>query len=606
MSEDKTILMTPEGLRREMGMKGLFGRVVSRVAFRLLDLDKANKTHAPNADKEGPAYAEGILKTLGITYDIPPSQLDYIPAEGGFITVSNHHFGGADGLILNAVFGKKRPDMKILTTFLLSYVRNLKSGFIPVDNLASGGSKSITGIRTALQHIADGHPLGLFPAGEVATWQKQRIAPGQGRIIEDKPWAENMMKLILRSGFPVIPVYFDGVNSLSWHRLGRIHRRLRTLRLPHQLFNKAGTHIAVRIGKPISAEEIRQYDAASLARYLRNRTYALEAQCKQDEAPAEIQWKTAVASHMDPEMIRAEVDRLGDKILFDSGDYRVFLIKAEDAPTVMQEIYRLREETFRAIGEGTGEPLDTDSYDTYYRHLVLWHRENRDIVGAYRLGFGSEIFTAHGGQNGFYTSTLFRFVPCADATLKQSIELGRSFIVQKYQREILPLKLLLAGVSVATTHCRDAAYCLGPVSVSNSIPDFYKSLMVHYISRRYRLGEAEGFVFPTNPFRPDFLRVRPDDLLDPLPEDIDVFDRLLATLSDGRYRVPILLKKYINCGARIACFNVDPLFMNSLDGFIVQKLSDFPLPMLRSFMRPVPPEVAESVYKRFYGPDFQL
>ena len=130
--------------------------------------------------------------------------------------------------------------------------------------------------------------------------------------------------------------------------------------------------------------------------------------------------------------------------------------------------------------------------------------------------------------------------------------------------------------------------------------------MVHYISRRYHLGEAEGFVFPTNPFRPDFLRVRPDDLLDPLPEDIDVFDRLLATLSDGRYRVPILLKKYINCGARIACFNVDPLFMNSLDGFIVQRFSDFPLPLLRSFLRPVPEEVADRVYKRFYGPDFTL
>lgn len=606
MNEDKAILMTPEGLQKEIGMKGLFGRMVAGIAFRLLDLDKANKIHAPNCEKEGPDYAAGILRTIGITYDIPEAQLDNIPSEGGFITVSNHHFGGADGLILSAVVGSRRPDLKILTTFLLSYVRNLRAGFIPVDNLASGGAKSITGIRTALQHIADGKPLGLFPAGEVATWQKERIAPGEGRIIEDKPWAENMMKLILRSGFPVIPIYFDGVNSLPWHRLGWIHKRLRTIRLPHQLFNKAGVHIKVRIGKPIPAEEIQKYDAAALSKYLRSRTYALEAQCLPNEAPQEIVWKTAVAPHLDAEKIRAEVDALQDKILFDSGDYRVFLIQAADAPSVMEEIYRLREETFRAIGEGTGDPLDTDPYDQYYRHLVLWHRENQDIVGAYRLGFGSEIFASHGGQSGFYTSTLFRFTPAADDVLKQSIELGRSFIVQKYQREILPLKLLLSGIAVASIHCPDAAFCVGPVSVSNSIPDFYKTLIVHYISRRYHLGEADGFVFPTNPFRDNSLRVRPEDLLDPLPEDIDSFDRLLVTLSDGEYRLPILLKKYISCGARIACFNVDPLFMNSLDGFIVQRFSDFPLPLLRSFLRPVPEEVADRVYKRFYGPDFTL
>lgn len=600
MNEDKTILLDREGLQKAIGLKGVLGRWASRILYRVLEIDNINRAHAPNCDVYGPVYSEGILREIGIAYHVPASQLDYIPAEGGFITVSNHHYGGADGLILNAMLGAKRPDLKILTTFLLSLIRNLKDGFIPVDNFSSGGAKSVAGIREALQHIADGKPLSLFPAGEVATWQKG----GKHHVVEDKQWTLNMMKLIRRSGLPVIPVYFDGDNSPSFHRLGRIHPRLRTLRLPHEIFNKKGRTIEVRIGKPISAEEIARYTPEQLSTYLRSRCYALEAQCKDNPSPAEIQWKTEVAAHMDPGKIRAEIDGIQDKMLFDSGPYRVFLIRSTDAPTVMEELYRLREETFRAIGEGTGDAYDTDPYDAYYRHLILWHRENQEIAGAYRIGFGSEMMDAHGGNDAFYTASLFRYGPRAKDILPHSMELGRSFIQQKYQREILPLKLMLAGNSVATVHCPDAAYCVGPVSVSNSIPDFYKSLIVYYILKRYPLEHSEGFVSPTHPFRMDTLRVRPEELLQPLPEDIDTLDRLIATLSDGRYRVPILLKKYIAGGARIACFNVDPLFSNSLDGYIVQRLGDFPEAMLRSFMRPVPEEVSARVYHRFFGPDF--
>lgn len=600
MNEDKTILLDREGLQKAIGLKGVLGRWASRILYRVLEIDNINRAHAPNCDVYGPVYSEGILREIGIAYHVPASQLDYIPAEGGFITVSNHHYGGADGLILNAMLGAKRPDLKILTTFLLSLIRNLKDGFIPVDNFSSGEAKSVAGIREALQHIADGKPLSLFPAGEVATWQKG----GKHHVVEDKQWTLNMMKLIRRSGLPVIPVYFDGDNSPSFHRLGRIHPRLRTLRLPHEIFNKKGRTIEVRIGKPISAEEIARYTPEQLSTYLRSRCYALEAQCKDNPSPAEIQWKTEVAAHMDPGKIRAEIDGIQDKMLFDSGPYRVFLIRSTDAPTVMEELYRLREETFRAIGEGTGDAYDTDPYDAYYRHLILWHRENQEIAGAYRIGFGSEMMDAHGGNDAFYTASLFRYGPRAKDILPHSMELGRSFIQQKYQREILPLKLMLAGNSVATVHCPDAAYCVGPVSVSNSIPDFYKSLIVYYILKRYPLEHSEGFVSPTHPFRMDTLRVRPEELLQPLPEDIDTLDRLIATLSDGRYRVPILLKKYIAGGARIACFNVDPLFSNSLDGYIVQRLGDFPEAMLRSFMRPVPEEVSARVYHRFFGPDF--
>ena len=185
-------------LQKSLGFKGLTGKLITRIAYRILELERVNSTNDKYRDCFGPDYSDAILREIGVTYDIPDEQLARIPAEGGFVTVSNHHFGSIDGMILSKVIGSRRPDYKILTTFLLTLLGNLKDSFIPVDNFSSGGARSISGIRTALAHIADGHPIGFFPAGEVATWQpkKLRTSVCKKRVVEDIPWAENIIKLV--------------------------------------------------------------------------------------------------------------------------------------------------------------------------------------------------------------------------------------------------------------------------------------------------------------------------------------------------------------------------------------------------------------------------
>jgi len=543
------------------------------------------------------------LRRFGISYEVPEDQLGNIPSEGGFLTVSNHPFGGADGLILNAIIGPRRKDFKILTTFLLAKVANLTKWFIPVDNFSTGGTKSITGIRTALGHIASGGSLGLFPTGEVSTWQKKgrRTAVSGKRVIEDKPWPENITKLIKNSGLPVIPIFFDGTNTKLFHILGKIHPRLRTVRLVHELTCKNGTLVKVHIGKPIPASEIAEMDIPSLGEYLRNRTYALEAQCVSSDSNNTVQEMSPIAEPVDPELVRAQMSKLEDKCLFQAGEYKGFLLDATDAPDAMRELYRLREETFRQIGEGTGEPQDTDSYDAYYKHLILWSVPNGEIVGAYRVGYGSKIIP-NKGKEGLYTASLLRFGLGSDKVLAHGMELGRSFVALKYQREVLPLKLMLSGLAVAMATDPESFYCVGTVSISDALPDFYKSLAIYFLERDFRLPDADNFATAPNPFQPDFLRVNPEGLLARIPKgDIDAFDRLLGTLSDGKYRLPVLLRKYFNCGAKVACFNVDPLFGNCLDAMIVLKASDFPSRMLRSVVRPLPQETQEAVFMHFYG-----
>ena len=587
-----------------LGLKGFFGKLLSNMVYDILDVDGLNELYGKNSGTEGPEFSSEMLSNIPVTYDVPEAELNHIPAEGGFITVSNHHFGAIDGLLLNKIIGERRPDYKILTTYFLALIPNLKDWFIPVDNFASGAARSVSGIRSALGHIANGGALGLFPAGEVGTWQrcKNRTSVSGGRhVVEDKPWADNMSKLIRKSGLPVIPIYFDGENSKLFHRLGRLHPRFRTLRLIRELLASKGKHIKIRIGQPIPADKIAGMSIQDLGKYLRNRCYALEAQCQPDfERRQTCANEQEIIPPVDPAVIRKQIEGIADSAIFENGDYRAYIIKEAQAPDVMRELYRLREVTFRAVGEGTGKELDTDAYDKYYHHLILWNIPDGQLVGAYRVGYGSEIMQDHGGVKGFYTSTLIKFGPDAPEMLAHSLELGRSFVVEKYQREVLPLKILLAGLCIAILKAK-ADSCFGLVTMSAALPDFYKSLTAYFLNRDFEMPDASRFAIPTNPFKPSYLRVNPEQLLQ-IPEgDIDAFDRLIGVISEGRYRLPVLFRKYFSCGAHVSCLNVDVDFSDCVDAMIYLRLADFPPASVKSFVRSMPEEIQKEVLTHFYG-----
>ncbi len=605
--EKQTHVLSRDELQQSLGMKGFFGRMVAGIVYRFLELQKVNDAHKKWAAYDGPEFSEHILEEVGVKYEIPPSQLDYIPREGGFFTISNHHFGSIDGMILSSVVGKIRPDYRILTTFLLALIPSLRDSFLPVDNLGKDEAKrNVKALRRAMEHIAAGGPLGLFPAGEVATYQKKdrRTAVGDKKVIEDKPWAENLIKLIRKSGLPVVPIYFEGQNSDNFHRLGKIHRRLRTVRLIHELFNKQGTVVQVRIGQPITPEEIAQYDVPALGKYLRSRTYALQAQCLEDAPEAAApQWDEPVAEPTDPALVRAEIARIEDRKLFDMGEYSCYLTGSGDIPATMREIARLREETFRGVGEGTGKALDTDVYDTYFHQMILWNVPNAEIVGAYRIGVGPEMLRDHGGVQGFYTASEFRYAPGVEPLLGKCIELGRSFIIAKYQREVLPLKMLFAGLAVVAYRYPDLEYFLGPVSISDRVPDFYKSLMVYYLEHAFPYADDGKVASAPNPFVPDYLAVNPADLMAHHMDSLESFDRLLSAISDGKYRFPVLVRQYFKFNAKLLCMNVDPLFADSLDALILLRFTDYPENTLRTIVRSLPPELRDAIMARFgYAP----
>ena len=589
-------VVTSSDIKSALGLKGFFGTCVSKALYGVCGLGEINRLFDGAADYQGREFADHLLENMNVTFDLNPEQLNNIPKTGGFIVVSNHPFGGIEGVMLYSLVAKVRPDIKLMANFILSHIPNLKEAFFAVNPFVENPEwkSSVAGIKGALEHVANGYGLGIFPAGEVSRYHGHDYP-------EDLPWSNSTARIIKQSKVPVVPVYWDGRNSNTFYFLDKMHTMLGTARLMRELANKHDTCIPVQIGKPILPAEIEEYEQPrDLAAYLRARTYALEANLKKPEAPHTVQ-QEPIAPAKDPALLVEELDKIREKcLLFSSANYECFLTEYTGIPNLIEEIARLREESFRAIGEGTGKSLDQDEFDKHYKHLILWDRDRRRVVGSYRLGIGSEIVPER-GYNGFYISTLFNLVDDTFLeSLRKTIELGRSFVTVDYQKEVLPLVMLLRGLSMVVVRYPDIEYFIGPVSISNWYPKFYQSLIYEYVTRNHPVKvEWTNLILPRNPFKPDFLRVDHEVLLAHNMQSIERFDKFLVRVSDGAYRMPTLFKKYLKLNAKLLCFNIDPDFNEVLDGLLFLKFTDFPEDEVMPLFRDGTDEEKQLVRERF-------
>ncbi len=562
-------LVTSSDVKRGLKLRGFPGDILARIVMCLTGLNKINKRYARISHLNGREFIATGLKDLNISFDLNEKELEYIPQEGPFIVVSNHPFGAIDGIILLHIFSSIRPDLKSLSNFLINTIPNINEFILAVNPFLDRPdlAGSYSGLRSAIECLQGGAPLALFPSGEVSTTYGSTV-------IRDKEWQPGIIKLIKNANVPVVPVYFHGTNSRFFHWIGKIHPMLRTARLPYELLNKQNKCIKICIGKPISQSEIAEHkDIKELGLYLRSRSYALEANIPQKESSVEDRKDIEpIALPKNRRAMQKEINSLGsDKLLFTTGHYSCYLTDSKSIPLMMHELGRRREEAFRAVGEGTGKPLDLDEYDNYYKHLILWDKQKTRLIGAYRLGFGSEIMKSK-GVKGFYSRSLFFYEKQFYPILSKSLELGRSFVVLDYQKEALPLVMLLKGLFYSVLNHPEIKYLLGPVSISSWYPKFYRSLMIHYIKEKHSVPELEKYVIPSNPFFPDYLRTSVTHLLHSKMDSIEKFDRFMLRLSNNQYRLPTLVKKYLKINCKIVTFNVDPDFNYCVDGLVLLDL----------------------------------
>jgi len=577
---------------------GFLGTFAGWIFLKTLRVSRLNEIYEKHKEKKDIVFLNAILNEVKIEFEIPQEDLKRIPKEGAFITVSNHPLGGIDGILLLKLLLEKRPDYKIIANFLLHRIEPLKKYVMPVNPFEDKKDikSSLIGVKSAMIHLKNGYPLGIFPAGEVSTFK-------DGKLVIDKPWEEGAIKLIKKANVPVIPIYFHAKNSKLFYLLSSISGTLRTAKLPSELLSQKDRVIKVRIGKPISVAEQQDYDDINdFHNFIRRKTYMLSNSYeKQGNILTNYNLKIQKApeniiSAISTENMEKEIALLNEnnKSLLSSKNYKVYLAESDEIENILLEIGRLREITFREVGEGTNKAIDLDTYDSFYRHLFLWDDDAKKIVGAYRMGFGKEIFENYGIE-GFYVNELFKIEQELFEMMKSTIEMGRAFIIKEYQQKPMPLFLLWKGIISVTLRNPDYKYLMGGVSISNQFSNFSKSLMIEFMKSNYYDPYIAQYVHPKKEYKVKLKDADKDFVFDTTKSDMNKFDKIIDEIEPGNLRLPVLLKKYVKQNAKLVAFNVDPKFNNSVDGLMYIRIADLPESTVKPVMEEFQAELEQKI-----------
>ncbi|MEZ4887894.1 MAG: GNAT family N-acyltransferase [Chitinophagales bacterium] len=345
--------------------------------------------------------------------------------------------------------------------------------------------------------------------------------------------------------------------------------------------------VSLRIGRLIKVKEQEKFEKGrDFRQFIRSKIIALRSS---------LEMKQLYLNPLDPSSPKAEiVPPIAAKLLEQDianikpkgllttrGDYEVLIANVNDIPNVLQEIGRLREITFRAVGEGTGNSRDLDEYDLYYKQLIIWDNKNKRIVGGYRIGEGDYIFEKFGIE-GFYIHSLFKIKKGFFPILQKSIELGRSYLVPEYQKERLPLFLLWKGILYFLLQNPQYQYIYGPVSISKYYSNISKSLIVAFVKKFYFNKQLAKYLKPRKPFKVKTKEIDLKALMRNFNGELQNLDNFVEDIEPEHFKIPVLFKQYVKQNARFISFNVDPNFSDVLDGFMILAIKDIPASTLEA------------------------
>ena len=572
------------------GLQGKLFSIVRNPLEKVLLLDQLNDLYTEVTLKHNtPHFPDKVLDALRITYTLSGSDLSSVPRQGPLVIVANHPFGGIEGILLASMMRKVRPDFKMFANHLLQCIPEMRELLIYVDPFDRRDSllKNLKPLREAIAWLRDGHVLGVFPAGTVSHLQVRDLR------VSDPRWYEGVARIVRKTRAPVLPVFFNGMNSALFQLVGLVHPKLRTVLLPHELLNKARRQIEIRVGNVIPYKSLEGLENDhKLLSYLRVKTYLLKHRGAGAPLKGGImslhrnktQSPERIVSGPDVNLLIGEVEHLpAEQRLLESGKYEVMYAKAHQIPNLLYEIGRLREITFRRAGEGTGREVDLDRFDLYYTHLFLWNKEAQEVVGGYRLGQADHILGRF-GKKGLYTSTLFDYKEGFLRHLDVGLEMGRSFVRSSYQKLYSPLLLLWKGIGRFIA--RHPHYCIlfGPVTISNAYSSLSRQIMVSFLTLNHFAPDLARFIKPRASFRTPSVRRRDLRLVSELPADIEALSTLVSDIEQDRKGVPVLLRQYVNLGGKLMAFNIDSSFGDGLDGLLLVDLRKCDRKILERYM----------------------
>jgi putative hemolysin len=521
---------------------------------RLVHEDEINHFLAENKEVKGFEFIDRVLDYFNFSYSLSHTDRMNIPASGRVVIVANHPLGALDGLALLKLVGEVRRDVRIVANDVLNHVDQLSSLFLPVDNL--GRSTRKRDIGRIVESLHNEEAVIVFPAGEVSRAGMTGIKDGK--------WNSGFLRFAKKANAPILPVYLGGKNSSLFYGMSYLNKSMSGLLLVQEMFNKRSVTIPVRIGEPIPFSHI---DAVPLTlnektKLLRKHLYRIAKR----KSPLFVTEKT-ISHPQDRQSIKQELK--DSQLLGETSDgKKIYLFDYRPDSIVMQEVGRLREVSFRCVGEGTGQKTDLDKYDRYYRHLILWDEEDLEIAGAYRLAESFNL--VHDENSPLYSQTLFQFRPQMQPFFEQGIELGRSFVQPKYWGK-RSLDYLWYGIGAYLRQHPHVRYMFGPVSLSNSYPKPAKNMLVWFY--RHYFNDADQLAKANVPYK---LTHEEQSGLEALfcgedyRQDFRVLKEQLEYLGVS---VPTLYKQYSELceegGVRFLDFGVDADFNFCVDGLVM-------------------------------------
>ncbi|QDH71686.1 lysophospholipid acyltransferase family protein [Marilutibacter alkalisoli] len=529
------------------GRRARLSRPLLRTLGRWSRLDAAERFLEDNGHLRGFDFVSAALDFLQTRYSHDPAERARIPARGRLLIVANHPSGALDALALLDLVGSVRRDVRIVANDLLSVIDSLDDLLLPVRIL--GGRPGADSLRAVEAALEAEQCVIVFPAGEVARLGLRGVTDGR--------WRRGFLRFARATGAPVLPIRVETRNSAFFYGASALFKPVGTALLAREMFARRQRRIALRIGRPLNLSA--DAKPTEVLRRVRRELFSIGTR---HERPA-MAGPEPLIDRVDPVQIRAGVEAmtlLGET--FDGKQIRVGRL-ATGAP-LLREIGRLRELTFRQVGEGTGRRLDVDEYDGWYEHILVWDAAQSRIAGAYRIARGADVLPMR-GMAGLYTASLFRYADETVPRLLEGMELGRSFVAPEYWGS-RSIDYLWQGIGAYLARHPDVRYLFGPVSISAALPVEAREQIVAYYARYYG-GEA-GQVVSNRPFR---YRAAPPDF-DPALDAATAFRVLRDNLDALGATLPMLYKQYTDLcepgGARFLAFGVDPDFSDSVDGLI--------------------------------------
>lgn len=521
---------------------------------QLVHEEEINEFLKQNQEATGFEFIDRVLEYFNFSYSLSHTDRMNIPSTGRVVIVANHPLGALDGLALLKLIGEVRRDVRIVANDVLNHVEQLSSLFLPVDNL--GKSTRKRDIARIVESLRNEEAVIVFPAGEVSRAGMTGIKDGK--------WNSGFLRFARKANAPILPVFVGGKNSPLFYGASYVNKSMSGLLLVREMFNKKSMTLPVRIGEPIPFQHIDQLpiSTSEKTRMLRKHLYRV-AKRKSSLFKTE---KT-ISHPQDRREIKKELKSA--QLLGETSDgKKIYLFDYQPDSAVMQEVGRLREVSFRCVGEGTGEKKDLDNYDRYYRHLILWDEDDLEIAGAYRLAEAFKLI--HDEESPLYSASLFQYSEAMIPYFQQGIELGRSFVQPRYWGK-RSLDYLWYGIGAYIRQNPEVRYMFGPVSLSNSYPQPAKEMLVwfykHYFADHNQLGKANSpfilseearerlsSIFSGDDYKQDFIKLR---------EQLDYLG----------VSVPTLYKQYSEVskdgGVRFIDFGVDADFNYCVDGLVM-------------------------------------